>query len=330
LPRRSTNQQTVGVLTAPLLPCIKAALSPLLFKAIRQPAEGTITMSQALRLNDQGEHVRVHQSHLNDRLHAHGNPKIEVSGTCNPQTIERSAFAAWFLGALDATVKAVQDGTISPGVQHIIADPDSREEAQRHRAKQRRGQPFPSTNGAFRIVPCTEWGAVAPTGPITRVGRPSKIIFHHTDGHHPELDHKPGDTLEEAMAFARAIQHDHMHRHPAFIDSGHNFLVTRSGHLLEGRHGSLAAIKDGVMVQSAHCIGQNTHPGIEHEHVNPEGMTPIQRQASLFLHEFICRHTGIDPRAIHGHREFNATECPGALKPDLARFRDELARRLAH
>jgi hypothetical protein len=290
-------------------------------------------MSQALHLNDQGEHVRVHQGHLNDRLHAHGDRQIEVNGTCNAQTIERSALAAWFLGALDATIETVQDGTISPGVQAMIADPDSRDDAQRQRATARRGHSFTSANGSssqFRIVPCDEWGALAPTARITRVGRPGKIIFHHTDGHHAELDHQPGDTLEEAIAFARAIQRDHMHRHPAYIDSGHNFLVTRSGHILEGRHGSLAAIKDGVMVQSAHCVGQNTHPGIEHEHVNPEGMTAIQREASLFLHAFICRHTGIDPNAIHGHGEFNATECPGALKPELAEFRQELARRLAH
>ena len=290
-------------------------------------------MSQALRLNDRGEHVRVHQDHLNDRLHAHGDRQIEVNGTCDPPTIERSAFAAWFLGALNDTVNAVQGGTISPGVQAMIADPDSREDAQRQRAKERRGHPFPSANGSsgeFRIVPCSEWGAVAPTSSITRVGRPSKIIFHHTDGHHPEIDHQPGDTLQEAAAFAKAIQRDHMHRHPPYIDSGHNFLVTRSGHILEGRHGSLAAIKDGVMVQSAHCVGQNTHPGIEHEHVNPEGMTSIQREASLFLHEFICRHTGIHPSAIHGHGEFDATECPGALKTDLAEFRQELARRLGH
>ncbi len=286
-------------------------------------------MSPALRLNDQGERVRVHQKHLNDRLHAHGDSQIEVNGKCTPQTIERSAFAAWFLGALPNTVKTVQSGTINPGVQAMIADPDSRSEAQRRRAIERRGQSFPSANGSFRIVPCDEWGAVAPTAPITRVGRPDKIIFHHTDGHHSELDHRPGDTLQEAIAFARAIQRDHMHRNPPFIDSGHNFLVTRSGHILEGRHGSLAAIRDGVMVQSAHCISQNTDPGIEHEHVNPEGMTPIQREASLFLHEFICRHTGIKPSEIHGHGEFDATECPGALKPQLADFRRDLAKRLA-
>jgi hypothetical protein len=286
-------------------------------------------MSEAFRINDQGERVQVHQRHLNDRLRAHGNQPTDVTGKCDSETVKQSAFAAWFLGALDSTVKEVQDGTIAVGVQRIIAVPDSRDDAQRERARDRRGKPFPGAN-SFKIVSCGEWGAVAATGSISRVGKPNKIIFHHTFGHHPELDNQPGDNLKEAMAYARSIQHDHMHRSPPFIDSGHNFLVTRSGHILEGRHGSLAAIKDGVMVSSAHCIGENDQPGIEHEHHKEPTMTPIQREASLFLHELICRKTGIKPSAIHPHKKFNNTACPAELLSGLAEFRKDLAERLAN
>jgi hypothetical protein len=180
-----------------------------------------------------------------------------------------------------------------------------------------------------RIIPCDEWGAVAPTGSIVSAGRPRMIIFHHTAGHHPELDHKPTESLDEAFAYARAIQRDHMHGR-GWLDSGHNFLVTRSGHILEGRHGSKAAINAGKMVISAHCVGKNDQPGIEHEHVGNEHMAPQQREASLWLHERICRKTGIKPREIHGHGEFNSTDCPGALKGELAAFKHELAERLAH
>jgi len=290
-------------------------------------------MGKAIRVNDEGEHVRAYQRHLNDRLHAHGEQPIKADGKCGRETIERSAFAAWFLGALGRTIKTVQNGTITGGVQAIVADPHSRNEGQKQRARTRRGQSFGAggngSAGDFKIILASEWGAVPPTAPIGRVGRPSKIIFHHTAGHHPELDHKPGDTIEEAKAYARAIQRDHMHRRPPFIDSGHNFLVTRSGHILEGRHGSLAAINDGVMVSSAHTVGQNSQPGIEHEHIGDEPMTAAQREASLFLHELICRKTGIKPSAIHGHREFDATECPGVLKSGLPKFRKDLAKRLA-
>jgi hypothetical protein len=58
-------------------------------------------------------------------------------------------------------------------------------------------------------------------------------------------------------------------------------------------------------------------------------MTPAQREASLLLHEFICRTTGIDPHAIHGHGEFNDTDSPGALKAGLGQFRQDLVRRMA-
>jgi hypothetical protein len=154
------------------------------------------------------------------------------------------------------------------------------------------------------------------------------IIFHHTAGHHPEIDHKAGETEAEGAAYARSLQHDHMVRR-GFADSGHNFLVTRSGHIFEGRHGSLDAIKAGKMVVSAHCIGKNTHPGVEHEHAGGENMTQAQRQASVALLAFICRETGIDPDEIHPHRQFNSTDCPGVLGADLAQIRRAVAEALA-
>jgi hypothetical protein len=225
------------------------------------------------------------------------------------------------------TVNAVLEGTIPAGVQQIIADPDSREPAQLQRARERRGQPFAGAAAGLAIITTAEWGARPPSQPITTVGQPTKIIFHHTDVLHPEIDHVAGDTLEEAKALARAIQRDHMDKR-GFIDTGQNFLVTRSGHVLEGRHGSLDAITAGRMVDSAHCVGQNHHPGIEHEHKGDQQMTDVQRQASLALHEFICRHTGIKPTEIHPHHEFDNTKCPGALEPEIARISAELTRRL--
>jgi hypothetical protein len=281
-------------------------------------------MASAIQIHDRGEAVRAYQGHLNARLREHGDQQISVDGDCGPQTILQSANAGWFLGALDDTVKTVQDGTIPDRVQSIVADPGKRDQGQRDRANARRGKPFLGL-----IILTSEWGAARPTGAFSRVGKPNKIIFHHTAGHHPELDQTAGDNRAEAIAYARAIQKDHMHRKPPFFDSGHNFLVTRSGHVLEGRHGSVAAIMDGVMVQSAHCVDQNQQPGIEHEHIGAETMAPAQKEASLLLHEFICRKTGIDPHSIHGHGEFNPTECPGALKAGLGQFRQDLVRRMA-
>jgi hypothetical protein len=283
-------------------------------------------MAESIHLHDSGQSIQAHQGHVNERLREQGNPPIDVDGDCGPQTILQSALVAWFLGALEATIKTIHGGTIPDRVVKITADPSQRDAGQRQRADARRNKPFREL-----IILTSEWGAVNPTRPITRVGKPNKIIFHHTDGHHPDLDQDSGESRAEAIAFAKAIQRDHMHRQPPdgpFIDSGHNFLVTRSGLVLEGRHGSVAAIMDGVMVQSAHCPDQNTQPGIEHEHIGNEQMTPEQREASLFLHEFICRHTGIKPNEIHPHREFFNTECPGVLNTALGQFRRDLATRL--
>jgi len=246
-----------------------------------------------------------------------------VDGDCGTLTIAATARAAFFLGAMESTVHKVQRGEIPGGVVAMVATPRARSAEQRRRARERRGMPLPAARGRLRVITAAEWGAVAPARAIPRVGRPDKIIFHHTDGH------APGPTLADAKAYARSIQHDHMHRNPPFIDSGHNFLVTRSGFILEGRHGSLKAIEDGVMVNSAHAPGANHDPGIEHEHKGSEQMTPAQRAASLDLHEFICRKTGISPEQVLPHRQFTGTECPGALLPELPRFRADLKGRLA-
>ena len=165
----------------------------------------------------------------------------------------------------------------------------------------------------FRVITCQEWGARPPKAPIPRRGRPERIIFHHTEGHAPNVDRRPGESLQDAMGYARQLQNDHMTPKPrgrGWNDSGHNFLITRSGHILEGRHGSWAAIKAGRMGESAHCPGQNDQPGIEHEHYGNEGLTAIQKQASIWLHASICRYTGIRPTEIDPHRRWYATQCP--------------------
>lgn len=178
----------------------------------------------------------------------------------------------------------------------------------------------------FRVIPCKEWRAAPPKGAIARVGKPVRTIFHHTASH--VRNRSAGETYEEACAYARAIQQSHFHN--GWVDSGHNFLVTRGGHILEGRHRSLAAVRAGKMVRSAHCPGQNDQPGIEHEQVDPERLTPIQREASVWLHAWICEKCGIRPStAAQPHRRYVATSCPGSLTPILPPFRKDVATALA-
>ncbi|MEA2193368.1 MAG: N-acetylmuramoyl-L-alanine amidase [Solirubrobacteraceae bacterium] len=117
-------------------------------------------MSSVININDRDERVRAHQGHLNDRLRAHGDGPIAVTGICDAATVRKSALAAWFLGAEQQTVTQVLAGSISVGVQDMVADPDARGPEQRRRARDRRGKPMPGT----RMV-LVQAGHLAPREP---------------------------------------------------------------------------------------------------------------------------------------------------------------------
>ena len=69
-------------------------------------------MDESIHLHDDGQNVRAHQGRVNQRLRELGDPPVDVDGDCGPQTILQSAQVAWFLGALEATIKTIQGGTI--------------------------------------------------------------------------------------------------------------------------------------------------------------------------------------------------------------------------
>src|SRR3954452_20060523 len=87
------------------------------------------------------------------------------------------------------------------------------------------------------IITCPQWGAKAPLADIVPCGKASRIIFHHTAGHHPEIDHPEDESRAESIRFALNIQYAHTHpsrTDPSkpWKDSGHNFLVCRNGLIL--------------------------------------------------------------------------------------------------
>jgi hypothetical protein len=95
-----------------------------------------------LHTGNKGDAVLAHQKHLNDRLHAHRDQPIGADGEVGPQTLEQTAYAAWFLGAMDSTVSQIRAGTIGSGVQGLVADPHGRKAEQLERARERRDQHF--------------------------------------------------------------------------------------------------------------------------------------------------------------------------------------------
>jgi hypothetical protein len=163
------------------------------------------------------------------------------------------------------------------------------------------------------IITCASWGASPARGRIQLAGRPLRALVHHTDGHHREVAGPADESRAEAVRYVRDIQAFHMGPSRGWMDTGQNFTITRNGLIFEGRHGSLAALRLGRMVVSAHCPGENDQPGVEHEHVPGEALTDAQARASVWLYAWIVDRCGMRPTQLYGHRAFYATSCPDNL-----------------
>jgi len=170
-----------------------------------------------------------------------------------------------------------------------------------------------------RVVTTKDWGAKAVSAAPFPLTNPKFIAIHHTASQNPPKN-SSGTTLKEAKAFAKSIQKDHMESaRTKFSDSGHNFLNTVNGTILEGRHGSLDAVINGRCVRSAHAArdgsklaGGNLSPGIENEgNFMTHKMDATQWNSLVELCVDLCKSCNIDPDNIKGHREFSATNCPG-------------------
>jgi peptidoglycan hydrolase-like protein with peptidoglycan-binding domain len=180
------------------------------------------------------------------------------------------------------------------------------------------------------VISARDWGAVPPREWAEET-RPQYIIIHHTATPNPPNDLSQG-TLAGAKEFARSVQSAHMNGF-GWDDAGHNFLNTNGGFLLEGRQGSLEAIKRGRSVRSAHAgtTKGNESPGIENEGTFITYQMKAQQWNSLVeLCASICSSCNIDPNNIKGHRDFIATQCPGDwLYSQLPRLRNDVRKRLA-
>ena len=184
-----------------------------------------------------------------------------------------------------------------------------------------------------RVIKTKDWGAKAVSAAPFPLTNPKFIVIHHTASSNPPRN-ASGTTLDKAKAFARAIQEDHRKSpRTKFSDSGHNFLNTVNGTILEGRHGSLDAVIKGRCVRSAHAAqdpgklaGGNLSPGIENEgDFMTHKMDATQWDSLVELCAALCKSCNIDPENIRGHREFSDTNCPGdELFSQLGRLRTDV------
>ncbi|MHB2016974.1 MAG: peptidoglycan recognition protein family protein [Candidatus Xenobia bacterium] len=182
----------------------------------------------------------------------------------------------------------------------------------------------------YHIYSCAEWGARAPSESFWRT-TPRNSVVHHMDWPNRTLITDHNAAVQKAFQVARSCQEDHMDNN-GWADTGQNFTVTRDGVILEGRHGSLAAILARQSVRAAHAADPDTgaddndSPGTEHEGTySTEAMPQAQWEAAVWLQAFIAYHLKQDTDQIIGHRDTGcSTACPGDwLESQLPRMRDE-------
>ncbi|RRO20519.1 N-acetylmuramoyl-L-alanine amidase [Saccharopolyspora rhizosphaerae] len=181
------------------------------------------------------------------------------------------------------------------------------------------------SHAAPSIASTSDWNARDASGEIEVLdSKPTKIIVHHTAT--PDSD----DTSQShAFELARQIQNYHMDSN-GWSDTGQNFTNSRGGHLMEGRHKSLSALKGGSQhVKGAHAGEQNSVAlGIENEGTYTEASVPGSLWDSLVeLCSYMVSQYGISPSAIYGHRDYMSTECPGdVLYGKLPDLRESVAK----
>jgi len=197
-----------------------------------------------------------------------------------------------------------------------------------------------STQILDQVISTKDWGAetsrsgrtlTATTFPRTN---PKYIVIHHTAHSSTDIN-PPNDTSKGTESGGKALAKTFQKGHFAngWSDSGHNFLNTTGGFILEGRHGSLQAIIEGKCVRSAHARQSpgklahgNESPGIENEgNFTTFKMVDKQWKSLVALCAAICKSCNIDPSMIRGHRDFTSTACPGDwLYSQLDKLRSEV------
>lgn len=164
------------------------------------------------------------------------------------------------------------------------------------------------------IIDCGGWEArPVDTSALSRM-RAVGVTVHHTTS--PNVVPYRSATKERlrCCALARSIQAEHQAR--GWLDTGQHFLVSRSGLILEGRHGSLTAARQGLVVHGAHA-GQdfaNTRTsGIECEGLYTADTMPARQWNALvnLIAHLATWGEGFDTEQIFPHRHWVATACPG-------------------
>ena len=172
------------------------------------------------------------------------------------------------------------------------------------------------------------WNARAPRStPQTVPGAPTYIVVHHT-----ATANQTDYSLARAYSLSRGIQNWHMDNN-GWIDSGQQFTISRGGHIMEGRAGSLLAVDRGYHLVGTHVANYNgVAVGIENEGTYTS-VSPTNALWSSLIQTcaWLCYFYNRPTSAIIGHRDLNSTQCPGdRLYSLLPILRSDVANYLAN
>lgn len=158
------------------------------------------------------------------------------------------------------------------------------------------------TQGVPKIISRTEWGC--PQGETSPEWPPESAsktyhVFHHT----------ATTNGAEPYSMVRAIwqyQYNRTWEGGIWGDIGYNYLVDQYGHIFKGRNGPANVI-------GAHVYGHNTHSiGVtilgDYRYVNPSS-SALSGLSTIIGYSGAA--TGMSKIRLYGHRELDATTCPG-------------------
>jgi hypothetical protein len=191
--------------------------------------------------------------------------------------------------------------------------------------KEEKEKPKPSKKAAPVIITTEEWGArKARSTPTVVSHSPRYIVIHHTS-----TPNVADYSTARAERLAQGIQNAHMNER-GWPDTGQHFTISRGGYILEGRHGSLEAAREGEFVIGTHARVANPYSvGIECEG-NYNGAMPPRKLLASLVHmcAWLCVQYDIDPqKTIVPHRKFNSTDCCGrTFAASLPELRDEVTK----
>ncbi|SOD84267.1 FG-GAP-like repeat-containing protein [Streptomyces sp. Ag109_G2-15] len=189
--------------------------------------------------------------------------------------------------------------------------------------------PRPSTVAKPPVITQAEWGASTDYDGTPSYGTEIKAaVIHHTG-----VDSDNKLSCADSRARLRTIQQEHFSR--GYFDIGYNFVVDRCGQIFEGRSGGM-----DLPVVGAHDIGFNTNTvGISYignymsaqpsraaldsiarivawkfgmYGIDPTGKVTLTSGSDAGVDgNKVAKGTSITLPRVFGHRDTNATACPG-------------------